>query len=341
LFAALVLNLTGSAFDLSLQRRTFFKDTCREMILKAGNCSQSAIFVSETLGRLPHEIIFQRDVTSHSLAALNQAKHSAFEAIICSFVSLYFKDFSIAIPEPVRKLLKYIRASPDVSKVSSSLSLCLNRMVERCEVAELSHVSTACMRIWTQICHILVEDADERCSSSNVGASPARYKSMYHHFKDAISFPCVVASTLDKHTLHFSSKDCIHDCLREWSSLFGVLCASANERQTHPLSGLNALVESYLPWWGEKWESCIPLASKSVGSDLLPRMLSSAISDSCQSRVTVSMKQTPVRSKLVSSRSCIECVCNVSYNLLMTACSSEDMGIAFVPHALSVLDSLG
>jgi hypothetical protein len=341
LFSSLVMNLTGSAFDLSLQRRSFFKDTCRDMILKAGSSSQSAIFFSETLGRLPHEVIFERDVTAHSLAALNQAKHSAFEAIVCSLISQYFKDFSIAIPEPVRKLLKYIRVSPDVSKISSSLSLCLNRMVEHCAVTELSQFSTACMRIWTQICHILVEDADERCSSSNVGASPARYKSIYHHIKDTISFPCVVASTLDKHALHFSSKDCIHDCLREWSNLFGVLCASANERQTHPLSGLNALVESYLPWWGEKWDSCVPLASKSVGSDLLPRMLSSAISDSCQSRVTVSMKQTPVRSKLVSSRSCIECVCNVSYNLLATACSSEEMGIAFVPHALSILDTLG
>jgi hypothetical protein len=340
LIASLVTNLTSSAFDLSLQRRTFFKDTCREMILKVGNSSQSAIFFAETLGRLPHEIIFQRDVTSHSLAALNQTKHSAFEAIICGFVSLYFKDFSVAIPEPVRKLLKCIRVSPDVPKVTSSLSLCLNRMVEKCAVADLSQVATACMRIWTQICHLLVDDSDERCSSSNVGASPARYKSLFNRIKDTISFPCVAASTLDKHALHFSSKDCIHDCLREWSGLYGVLCASANERQTHPLSGLNALVESCVPWWGEKWDSCVPRASKSVGSDIVPRMLSIAISDSSQSRVTVSMKQTPLRSKLVSSKPCIECVCNVSYNLLSTACSSEDMGIAFVPHALSVLDSL-
>jgi hypothetical protein len=73
---------------------------------------------------------------------------------------------------------------------------------------------------------------------------------------------------------------------------------------------------------------------------MVPRMLSIAISDSSHSRVTVSMKHTPVRSKLVSSRPCIECICNVSYNLLSTACSSEDMGIAFIPHASSVLDSL-
>jgi hypothetical protein len=342
LFASLVSNLTSSAFDLSLQRRTFFKDTCRDMILKAGNSSESATFFSETLGRLSHEIVFQRDITAHPLAALSQTKHSAFESIICSFVSLYFKDFSIAIPESVRKLLKCIRASPDVSKVAGSLSLCLNRMVENQGVADLSYFSTACMRTWTHICHILVEDADDRCSSSNVGASPARYKSLYNNIKDTISFPCVAASTLDKHSLHFSSKDCIHDCLREWSSLFGVLCASANERQTHPLSGLNALVESYFPWWGEKWNSCVPFpcASKSVGSDMVPRMLSIAISDSSHSRVTASMKHTPVRSKLVSSRPCIECICNVSYNLLSTACSSEDMGIAFIPHASSVLDSL-
>lgn len=340
LFASLVSNLTSSAFDMSLQRRTFFKDTCREMILKAGNSSESALFFSETIGRLSHDVVFQRDATSHSLPALNQTKHSAFESIICGFVSLYFKDFSTAIPEPVRKLLKCIRASPDISKVSSSLSLCLNRMVEHQAVADLSHFATACMRIWTQVCHILVEDADERCSSSNVGASPARYKSLYGHIKDSISFPCVAATTLDKHVLHFSSRDCIHDCLREWSSLFGVLCASANERQAHPLSGLNALVESYLPWWGEKWDTCVPHASKSVGSDVVPRMLSIAISDSSQSRVTASMKHTPLRSKLVSSRPCIECICNVSYNLLSTACSSEDMGIIFVPHAVSVLDSL-
>jgi hypothetical protein len=340
LFASSVSNLTSSAFDLSLQRRTYFKDKCRELGSKAGSSSESATFFSETLGRLPHEIVFHRDISSHPLAALNQTKHSAFESIVCGFISQYFKDFSTAIPEPVRKLLKCIRASPDLSKVSSSLSLCLNRMVEHHEVADLGHFSTACMRTWTHVCHILVEDADERCSSSNVGASPARYKSLYNNIKDTISFPCVVASTLDKHGLHFSSKDCIHECLREWSSLFGVLCASANERQAHPLSGLNALVESYLPWWGEKWDSCVPRASKSVGSDIVPRMLSIAISDSSHSRVTSSMKHTPVRSKLVSSRPCIECICNVSYNLLATACSSEDMGIAFVPHASSVLDSL-
>ena len=340
LFASLVTNLTGSAFDLSLQRRTFFKETCREMILKAGNSSESAIFFSETLGRLSQEIVFQRDVTSHPLEALNQTKHSAFEAIICGFISLYFKEFSTMIPEPIRKLLKCIRASPDVSKVSSSLSLCLNRMVEQHVVADLSQFSTACMRVWSHVCHILVEDADERCSSSNVGASPARYKSLYNHIKDTISFPCVATSTLDKHALNFSSSDCIHDCLREWSSLYGVLCASANERQTHPLSGLNALVESYLPWWGDKWDTCVPRAAKSCGSVVVPRMLSSAISDASQSRVTSSMKHTPVRSKLVSSRPCIECICNVSYNLLSTACTSEDMGIAFVPHATSVLDSL-
>jgi hypothetical protein len=340
LFASLVTNLTSSAFDLSLQRRSFFKNTCHDMMLKAGSSSESATFFSETLGRLSHEIIFHRDVASHPLAALSQTKHSAFESIICGFISLYFKDFSTAIPEPVRKLLKCVRTSPDLPKVSSSLSLCLNRMMENHEVADLGYFSTACMRTWTHICHILVEDADERCSSSNVGASPARYKSLYSHIKDMISFPCVAASTLDKHALNFSSKDCIHDCLREWSSLFGVLCASANERQTHPLSGLNALVESYLPWWGEKWDSCVPRASKSVGSDIVPRMLSIAISDSSHSRVTGSMKHTPVRAKLVSSRPCIECICNVSYNLLATACSSEDMGIAFVPHASSVLDSL-
>jgi hypothetical protein len=340
MFASLIANLTSSAFDLSLQRRTFFKETCREMILKAGNSTESATFFAETIGRLSHDVVFQRDSTPHPLAALNQMKHSAFESIICVFVSLHFKDFSIAIPEAVRKLLKCIRLSPDVSKVSSSLSLCLNRMVEHHGVADLSFFAAACVRVWTQVCHILVDDADDRCSSSNVGASPARYKSLYNHIKDTISFPCAAASALDKYSLQFSSKDCIHDCLREWSSLFGVLCASANERQTHPLSGLNALIESYAPWWGNKWESCVPSGRKSVSSDMMPRILACSISDASQSRVTISMKHTPVRSKLVSSRTCVECICNVSYNLLSTACSSEDMGIAFVPHASSVLDSL-